>query len=404
MNALTGFSLLFFGAFLLANALLCWRYRAYLRALWREPVLRVPVLLFESDDWGAGPPEQADCLRRLRELLAAHRDTQGRHPVMTLGITLAAPDISEKADGALEYGRRFLDHPQQAPILEVMRRGIQDGVFAAQLHGMEHFMPEVLCEVARHDAAVKEWLLRGDRYSEQLPDALQSRWIDARSLPSSEHPHEFVDAAVATEVAEFARIFGVAPAVVVPPTFICSQRVEAAWARQGVRVLVSCGTRFTGRDAQGRPVSDGSRQRNGDISNGLLCVVRDAYFEPVKGHRGAEVPAVLACYASCGRPLLLETHRSNFTALNPAAEQAYIELDQVIRLALARFPSLRFLSTAELGEAIAARNPALLDPSTRGRLYAWARRAGQPSPFERLARLTGMALLLRLLSLAACRS
>lgn len=404
MTDFTPFLLLLLGALLLANALLCWRYRAYLRALWREPVLRVPVLVFESDDWGAGPLEQAHCLQKLREVLTEYRDAQGRHPVMTLGITLAAPDVSEKGDGALEYGRRYLDYPKQAPILEAIQGGISEGVFTAQLHGMEHFMPEMLCEVARQDTAVRHWLLRGDRYSEQLPDALQSRWIDAGRLPSKQYPDELVNVAVVAEVAEFARVFGAVPAVVVPPTFVWSQRVEAAWRRHGIRLLVSCGTRFTGRDAQGRLVSDGSRLRNGELSNGLLCLVRDAYFEPAKGHRGADVPVVLARYAACGRPLLLETHRSNFTALNPAAEQAYGELDQAIQMALARFPALRFLSTEELGEVIAARDPELLDLSMRGRLCAWVRRAGQPSPFRRYARLTGMGLLLWLLSLAACRS
>ena len=32
-------------------------------ATWREPVLRRPVLIIESDDWGAGPAEQAHVIR-----------------------------------------------------------------------------------------------------------------------------------------------------------------------------------------------------------------------------------------------------------------------------------------------------------------------------------------------------
>jgi hypothetical protein len=375
----TAFSLLVVAVFLFVGVLSCRRLCGRLRALWREPALRVPVLIFESDDWGAGPVEQAQCLRRLRGVLGAYQDAQGRHPVMTLGITLAAPLVKEKADGSFEYQRRFLDEPLQQPMLDEIRAGICEGVFSAQLHGMEHFMPELLCDVAGYDASLKKWLLDGEQYSELLPARLQSRWIDARQLPSSEHADALVDAAVAAEVREFTRIFDVVPEVVVPPTFVWTRRVEAAWARHGVRLLVSCGTRFIARDAEGRPVSDGSRMHNGDVSGGLLCVVRDAYFEPQKGHRGENVPDTLARYAALGRPLLLETHRSNFTALNLAVEQAFVELEQAIRLALARFPTLHFLSTAELGEAIRKRDPALLDHSFSGRFRIWIRRVAQQS-------------------------
>lgn len=381
LAAFTAFSLLVVAVFLLVGALSCWRACDRLRALWREPAVRVPVLIFESDDWGAGPVEQARCLRRLRKVLGAYQDAQGRHPVMTLGITLAAPVVKERADGSFEYQRRFLDEPQQQAMLDEIRAGICEGVFSAQLHGMEHFMPESLCDVAGYDASLKTWLLDGEQYSELLPARLQSRWIDARQLPSSEHADALVDAAVAAEVKEFTRIFGTVPEVVVPPTFVWTRRVEAAWAHHGIRRLVSCGTRFIARDAEGRPVSDGSRMHTGDVSGGLLCVVRDAYFEPQKGHRGENVPDTLACYAALGRPLLLETHRSNFTALNPAAGQALVELEQAIRLALSRFPTLHFLSTAELGDAIATRNRALLDHSLHGRLRIWIRRVAQQSPW-----------------------
>ena len=404
MGDLAGFLLFLAGAFVLALGLLWWRSGKALRALWLEPVLRVPVLIFESDDWGAGPIEQAAVLRRLRALLGSYRDARGRHPVMTLGITLAAPHVREGTGASLHYARRFLDHPEQATILGEIRAGIAEGVFAAQLHGMEHFMPELLCEEAAHDTAIRAWLLDGNRYSELLPDRLQSRWIDARRLPSSSHPDALLASAVAAEVDEFTRIFGAPPTVVVPPTFIWTRQVEAAWARHGVRLLVNCGTRFTGRDAEGRPLSDGSRLHNGDDCSGLLSVVRDAYFEPAKGHSGKDVPDMLARYAACGRPLLLETHRNNFTALNPAAERAFSELEQAIQLALARFPTLRFLSTAELGEAILARDPALLDVSFRGKSCAFIQRAVRHASFQRYARFTGAGVLLWLLSLAACRN
>lgn len=404
MSSYSWLFLLLIGALLSANAFLFSVFRRELRALWREPMLRVPVVIFESDDWGAGPREQAACLRQLRGVLGRHRDAHGRPPVMTLGLTLAAPNVTEEADGSLAYGRTFLDHAEQLPILDEIHRGISEGLFTAQLHGMEHFQPDVLCDAARVDPAVKEWLIRGDQYSELLPDHLQSRWIDTRRLPSTDHPDAVIEAAVARETGEFARIFGRAPRVAVPPTFVWTRRVEQAWAQQGVRFLVTCGMRFTGRDQGGRLIDEGTHLRNGDITSGLVCLVRDAYFEPFRGHRAADVLDTLRRYAACARPLLLETHRSNFTALNPRAEEAFVELDDAVAQLLALYPYLRFLSTEELGQAIVSRDPDLIEGSFKRRLHAWAQRAARLPGFRRYARLSGARVMLSLLSLAACRN
>lgn len=387
------------GCLLLANAVLLTLFRKPLLALWREPALRVPVVIFESDDWGAGPTEQALALRRLRVILARHADARGRHPVMTLGVTLAAPALQARPGADLVYACRLLDDPAYAPILEEIRQGIGDGVFAAQLHGMEHFMPAVVCDVATREPAVRDWLARGDQYSELLPDRLQSRWIDARQLPSTEHAEALIEAEVATEVKVFSQMFGHAPAVVVPNTFAWTRAVEQAWARHGLRYLVTCGRRFVARAAAGRLVDDGVVLRNGDRSGGLVCLVRDAYFEPAKGHLARDTAPMLQNYIDCARPLLFETHRCNFTSLNPAAEQAFVELDALITALLEQCPGVRFLSTEELGDVIASGDRTVIADRFRMRFRAWLQRASRLPAFRRYARLSGAGLMISLLLL-----
>src|SRR6266536_6301154 len=83
-----------------SSALLALAYRRALSAAWREPVLRAPVLILESDDWGYGPLTQAERLDRIAEVLAGFRDASGRQPVATLGVVLAGPDTDRmRADG-----------------------------------------------------------------------------------------------------------------------------------------------------------------------------------------------------------------------------------------------------------------------------------------------------------------
>lgn len=80
------------GVWLLVVCTILFVYRLELLHLWREPVLRYPVLIVESDDWGAGPLSQAEALNRLIDSLARFKDCDGRHPVMTLALILAVPN------------------------------------------------------------------------------------------------------------------------------------------------------------------------------------------------------------------------------------------------------------------------------------------------------------------------
>jgi hypothetical protein len=84
-------------ALALAAILLLWTavllaFARPLVARWREPVLRHPILIIESDDWGAGPLQQAEALTRISAVLQRIRDRSGRPAVMTLGVILEVPD------------------------------------------------------------------------------------------------------------------------------------------------------------------------------------------------------------------------------------------------------------------------------------------------------------------------
>ena len=70
-----------------------------------------------------------------------------------------------------------------APVAQVdVRDGMARGVFALQLHGLEHFWPPTL--MASGAAAVAAWLRQPvPATTERLPSHLQSRWVDAGTLP-----------------------------------------------------------------------------------------------------------------------------------------------------------------------------------------------------------------------------
>lgn len=366
-----------------------------LLADWREPVLAVPVLIIESDDWGPGPIEDAYRLEKLAALLQGFRDGVGRLPVVTLGVILAAPGRQPQGIDGTRYVPEPLDTSKFEPILRAMIAGREAGVFSLQLHGMEHFWPPALERVAQRDPAAAAFLCpkgAGARH-ESLPSHLQARWIDASRLPSRPLDDADIEKAVAAETACFACIFGAPATVAVPVTFTWTSSVEAAWARHGIRVVVTPGVRNTGRDEQGRLVGDGSLLRNGDCGAGdIVFVVRDIYFEPALGHTAERVLRDIREHHRLGRPALVEMHRFNFTGADKQAEGSAAELERLLRLALAAIPDLRFMSTAALAEAIKSRKPELTDHRLAARLRALVARAATEPRLRKLACISGLAL------------
>ena len=380
-----------FAAWVVVVLALVWIYRRRFLAIWCEPVFAEPILLLESDDWGAGPLTQGHALRAIADTLARHRDGTGRHPVMSLALVLSVPDgPAIAADGA--YRRIELDAPVLAPVLAALRAGLSRQVFSAQLHGHEHFWPASLLGSA--DAEVSAWLRQPPpANTERLPSHLQSRWVDASRLPSVPLPAEQIRAAVGEEVAAYRRILGQPPRVVVPPTFVWTREVEQAWAAAGIEFVVTPGLRSTCRNGQGLPDGDEGPIVNGDRADGLTYLVRTDYFEPARGRDAAHALRALDKAVSEGQPCILENHRDNFFFDADQCRRSLAELDALCAGALRQHSDLRFLSTVELGRILRNRDPQWIVQPWRERLpFVWQRLRHSGRPWK-LMRLTGLAAL-----------
>jgi hypothetical protein len=370
-------------------------YRRAAVAAWREPVLQQPVVIFESDDWSPGPATDASRLRQIGEALKASSDSTGRHPVATLGVVLRIPDRARiVADGYAKYTALSFDGEPFSAVRAAICAGQAEGVFDAQLHGMEHYRRETLLAAARTDKRVRQWFEQeGPARTEDLPAELQSRWIDGGSLPSGRLDAEEVASEAGAEAAAFRALFSRDPEVAVPPTFVWNDAVETAWATAGVRVIVTPGRRFEYRDRAGRPGGPARPIRNGDRSPyGPLYVVRDEYFEPLKGHRAEDLWLAVERKARRGRPALMEMHRFNFTGTPDSAERSLAELARGLAGLGSRFPTVRYMTTRELAAAIERTDPALVQTDWIGRLRAWTWRMADERLFLKLSWLSGLLL------------
>lgn len=365
-----------------------------LMARWREPVLRRPVLVIESDDWGAGPLTQAEALASLTEILQRVHDRDGRPAVMTLGVVLEVPDGPRiAASDCTEYHALPFSDARFEAVRAAMQAGMRAGVFTPQLHGQCHYWPPSVLAAARTDVAVRTWLVApAPAASEDLPSPLQSRWIDTACLPSQRLPDADIRQAVAAEVRAYQGALGQVPRVAVATTFVWSDAVEAAWAQAGIEVVITPGHRATCRDAAGEPACVDTHMMSGQRSAaGPLYLVRDVYFEPALGHPPQRLADGLAARSRQGRACLVETHRFNFLQAQDASQAA---LEAGLKAALAAFPRTRFLTPLELAHAIERRDPEWIEHRPRRRLVAWRARLAEIPRFARVARLTGLGWVL----------
>lgn len=365
-----------------------------LKAICREPVLSVPVLVLESDDWGPGPAFHAERLERLRRMLGSFEDAVGRYPVMTLGVVLAIPHSRAVHPNAAGVPRRLLSDEEFRGIRCAMLRGKTQGVFDLHLHGMEHCWFPALFRAGQTDGAVRRWLDSGDcPLWEDLPPALQTRWANGSTLPTRPLAEDAIGFAVAEETEAFHKIFGFQAQVAVPPTFIWNDAVERAWAKAGIQVIVTPGRRNELRDAQGKPSGSGMAIDNGQRSPfGPAYLVRDVYFEPARGHSWKRVLRALEVYRRLGRPVLVEMHRANFIGAAPKAEKAFRELECLLRAVKKRIPHIRYLTTLELATRIVFQDPDLVERRIGPRIPVILRRIWHERRLRLAACLSGLVV------------
>lgn len=370
-------------------------------ARWREPVLRHPILIIESDDWGAGPLQQAEALTRISAVLQRIRDRSGRPAVMTLGIILEVPDGPRiDTTSCTEYRALPFTDPRFDQIRAAIQGGIAAGVFAPQLHGQSHYWPPALMTAATNTPAVGDWLTNPEpAATEYLPSHLQSRWVDASSLPSRALSPDEIQQAAAVEARGYQALFGNDPQVAVATTFVWNDAVEAAWAQAGVEVIITPGHRSACRNAAGKPDCVDASMLSGERSlSGQTYLVRDIYFEPTLGHSPQRLVDGLLTRTYQGRASLVETHRFNFLQ---ALDASLATLEAGLKAALVVSPNLRFITPLELARAIQNRDPKWIETGLMPRLVAWRARLDEIPRFRRIAQLTGLALPLALLGRSA---
>jgi len=342
--------------------------RQLLLNTWREPYfLDTPVLL-ESDDWGPGGSFHADRLRQLVTMLEGHADPLGRKPVFTADMVLAVPDTRAiRETGA--YHRRYLDEAFPE-IYQTLRLAMKSGVLVPQLHGLEHLNSEAFMACVRagddrvgaamDDPHWWDW--------EALDSPLQAHYVNGYRLPTVPEPRERLEAWVRQALERFQSLFGAPSLSAVAPCYLWTAEVEAVWREEGVRFIQCAGYRCVGRDASGRYIQDPRLIRVGEVSDGgQIHLVRNVMYEPVDGRNTPETALREArAAARQALPVTVSTHRYNYTRTEEECRRSIAGLDRLLTAIEGQLPRVRYLSSPELGQALAAPAEALVNPFQEG--------------------------------------
>ncbi|WP_426416968.1 hypothetical protein [Aestuariirhabdus sp. LZHN29] len=310
-------------------------------------MLNAPLFILESDDWGAGDHQQSQSLGKINTMLKACLLADGGNPVMTLGVTLLAPRVSVK-DSHCVIETVSLAAPESQKTLISLLEVQREGLMPLQLHGRLHFNTD--CLQSYMDSQFKDET-RAENNPVELgksipievfPAEVQSRWCSAES----DAERQAMD-----EVLEHKDVFGMMPSVAVPPTFVWNDEVEAGWLKGGITTLMTPGHRSVERDGD-HFVRDRRDIANGDLTaSGLLCLVRNGYFEPYKGVGVNQCLQMVEHAIACGRPAIIETHRWNY--IHPdlsVRERCYSELASLLRIVVERYPAVASVSSEVLAD------------------------------------------------------
>lgn len=350
-----------------------WRgQRLNYRLGWRT---KRPILVIESDDWGAehipGPDaikqmegtdflpwdslsvfdglETADDVDRLCNVLNSHKDGDGNPAVMTANFIMANPDyVAIRESNYSSFTAKPIysgwnHEPDAKTMLQKYREGIKCGVIVPQLHGTLHFSPD-------------EWLLRlrqGDSTALKAFDLqmIGEKEVDVGIGTQSMGPIYYADSEVIQQrvtegIKIFKRTFRQDSITTIAPCY--------GWrSDETEQALLACGIRaMQGKEYQYLP--DGSvrphyiGQRG---PGGILYMVRNCVLEPISAGTTVDKCMAQICEAfSQNRPAVLCSHRVNYTSRVDVRvrDKGLAVLDGVLKQVKEKFGDVEFLSSDKL--------------------------------------------------------
>jgi len=358
-----------------------WRW-SDLAGSWATPKIAMPVVVIESDDWPRRyifeddstdivkyDAPMASAVDRLAKIMKQHRDSVGRHPVLSAFVIVGLPDITKTAADPLgRYHWKPMD--SEFPMLvAALKRARDQGVFELAYHGRDHFdcglaAKQIKREAERAQEAGREFdptalpvfaPLGSPRYVASKRDQVVAEYFDSRDTPLAPLGRHEIDTKLAEGLREFERMFGHRPLSTVAPGYFFGHRAEQGWRAHGIRFVHGVNLQ-QGPDCQ--PGRKWLRAFGCRTEGGLVGIPRNVFLE--SQWRGRHLPCPEEAMEAAdnafrlSQPAVICTHSWNYFVREnrrdaETVEAMFVCLDTLLGALERKYTGLRYLSVHEAG-------------------------------------------------------
>lgn len=343
-------------------------------------------VVFESDDWGSirmskkkawdellrqgyavdkRPYERFDTLESAEDLealfnvLCKYKDCKGNHPVITANMLLANPDFEKIEKSGFQgyffepiantYGRYFGD----AKALELMRQGLDEGVFMPQCHGREHFN---VSEWMQGLQAGDKDLLTAFKYGmcgiapKAHPELGNNMMVALRAR--SEEEQKQIESIVNEGLQMFEKMWGFKSKTFVAPCYSWNEQLEKIMSDNGVQLIQSSRVKKKAYKSSERHLYCGQKNSYGQVYS-----IRNCKFEPATNEGGASVEALMSQIDNVFKRrkiAIISTHRINYVSGIDKTNLSHTLkiLDGFLSQLLNKYPDIIFISSEKLLELL----------------------------------------------------
>ncbi len=340
------------------------------------------IVVFESDDWGSirmpnkkawdellrlgyavdkRPYERFDTLESPEDLealfgvLSKYKDSNGNHPVITANMLMANPDFEKiKKSNYQEYyfepiSNTYNRYYGNAKVLDLMRQGIDEGIFIPQSHGREHFN-------------VTQWMKGLQSGDEDLLIAFK---FGMCGIAPKAHPEEGnklmnallagddeeqkrIDAIVAEGLGMFKDLWGFQSKTFVAPCYLWNEKTEKVLAANRVKLIQTSRKSKPFYKSPSRYFYSGRQNKLG-----MVYSIRNCQFEPATNEDSKNVDVLMKQIDSSfaqNKIAVFSTHRINYVSGIDKKNQIRTSrvLDEFLTQLLCNYPDVEFMSSDKL--------------------------------------------------------
>lgn len=354
-----------------------------------------PIVVIESDDWGAqrmpslaahralhaagipmdqNPLDRVDTLETAEDLdvlfeeLRCIQDVTGRSPVITANFVVANPDFAAiERTGYTVYRpesitQTYVRHGRQG-VWNRLQDGIASGLLVPEYHGREHVHVGAWLRLLREQDTTALRAFEQEVYTFPLAASASRRAnlmaaFDDIGYSSAEEYEKQASLIFTDGLHRFRELFGKCPVSFIAPCYVWPDFLASLAAQETIRCMQGSLYQLTPSGNQ-RHYQRKMRYTGQSLNKQPLALVRNVYLEPASAPAFDWLSMALKKTKAAfwlKKPVVVGAHRANFVGGNDPAnrEHGVSILKQYLQQVTRLWPNVRFMSSAELAGLLLA--------------------------------------------------